>query len=100
MVEREGYGRREGDGHCQAHEKNTTDLSRLKGYVAVIALFALPVIGYYVGQIDRKMEKVETTVNRLELASRENQIIASNIATDVGDLKMAVKELTYRKDRR
>jgi len=92
-VVREGVGRRDGDGHCDNHEKNTTDIAKLKGYVAVIALFGMPVIGYYVGSIDKQMEKSSEKQDKLIIMLTQTKSTADYTAEELAELKVAVKSI-------
>lgn len=97
MSERAGVGRREGDGHCSNHEKNTTDIAKLKGYVAVIALLGMPIIGYYVGSIDKKMEKSADKQETIITMVHENKSLTIATAQQVNQLELAVREMSEKK---
>lgn len=93
MPERSGVDRRLDDIHCNNHDKNTADINKLKGYVGIIALLGMPVIGYYVGSIDKKMEKAADKQETIITMVHENKNITLGIAAEQDRLKHEVVEI-------
>ena len=84
--------------HCENHETNTKDLSRIKGWIAALAVVG-SVIGFfgnrYMDSIDVHLTKISTTtdetnktVTALAISSAVTRAEVEQIKKDIDDLKV------------
>jgi hypothetical protein len=84
--------------HCENHETNTKDLSRIKGWIAALAIVGT-VIGFfgnrYMDSIDVHLTKISTTtdetnktVNALAILNAVTRAEVEQLKKDVQDLKV------------
>lgn len=82
---------KEDDGHCTAHEQNTTDLAAIKASNKLLAIM-LPVIiaiasgitGYYVNRMDDTMDKLAKSI-----AVIHEKVDSVNVSTQINNQKLA-----------
>ena len=86
--------------HCGNHETNTKDISRIKGWIAAVAIIGAVMsfgINRYMNGIDGNLAKIATTtdktnetVNVLAINNAVTRAEVEQLKKDIADIKMVI----------
>ena len=82
--------------NCAAHEKNTTDLARIKGGLTLASCLiglAIWLLSGYMGSVSTKIDKVVVGVEAMNVKMTEITVSSAVTRVEVEQLKKDVAEL-------
>lgn len=100
MVERAYTGPERRAEHCDSHEENTKDISRIKGWLAALTLFSgsaltigIFVIGNYMSGVSEQLREIKLDLKEIRYEVSQAAVVDATTRIELEQLKKDVNEI-------